>query len=100
MTSIGLSNKLDQHKDGFISHPEFNSNIDSIISLAPAIKDQFYNFLDVRSLGLVDLDTFLKVFKEFNSSEVVVKNDWDFENLVITEVSKWISKNLKLTENE
>ena len=40
-------------------------NIDDIILLSPAIKDQFFNYLDYYKNGLVDLETFLKRFKEF-----------------------------------
>ncbi len=71
LTLIGLFRKLDSNNDGFISSPEFNKNIDSLIQIAPAIKDQFFNSLDARKLGLVDLETFLAVFKEFSSNEKV-----------------------------
>jgi len=100
LTEIGLFQKLDSNNDGFVSHPEFNKNIDDIIKLAPALKDQFFNFLDARSLGLVDKDTFMKRFKEFDSDEIIVKNSWDVENLILLQVSKWIRNNPKLTDEE
>ena len=71
LTTVGLFKKLDSNNDGFISSPEFNKNIDSVIHIATAIKDQFYNTLDVRKLGLVDLETFLTVFKEYTTNEKV-----------------------------
>lgn len=70
LTDIGLFMKLDTNNDGFVSNIEFNKNIDSIIKIAPSIKDQFFNTLDVRKLGLVDLDTFLEVFKIYSNDKV------------------------------
>jgi Ca2+-binding EF-hand superfamily protein len=100
LTVHGLFNKLDTNKDGFVSHTEFNKNIDEVISLAPSLKDQFYNTLDVRQTSLVDLDTFLKRFKEFTSVDVVIKNNWEVENAVLSELKKWVKKHSKLNENE
>jgi Ca2+-binding EF-hand superfamily protein len=100
LTVHGLFNKLDTNKDGFVSHPEFNKGIDTIINLAPALKDQFYNALDVRETGMVDLDTFLKRFKEFTSNDVIIRNNWDIENGVLGELKSWVKKNSKLNENE
>lgn len=100
LTEIGLFNKLDSNKDGFVSHPEFNKNIDNVITLAPSIKDQFFNYLDVRQLGLVDLDTFLKRFKEFQSNEIIVKNNWDIESIILQELIAYVKKNNKITSNE
>lgn len=83
LTEVGLFNKLDTNKDGFITSPEFNSNIDQVFKMASNIKDQFYSFLDIRKLGLVDLDTFLKRFKDFSSNDIIVKNDWEIEEKII-----------------
>ena len=100
ITLTGLFNKLDTNKDGFVSGPEFSANIDSVLSLAPAIKDKFYNYLDVRGLGIVDLDTFLKTFKEFKSEDVIIRNNWDFEKTALNKVNEFIKKNCRLTPNE
>jgi Ca2+-binding EF-hand superfamily protein len=74
ITVIGLFNKLDSDSDGFISNSEFNKQIDSVITLAPSIKDQLFNSLDRRQLGIVDIETFLKVFKEYSTTEKVLNN--------------------------
>lgn len=100
LTEIGLFNKLDTNKDGFISHAEFNKKIDEIINLAPGMKDKFFSFLDIRSLGLVDLDTFMRRFKEFKSSEVIVNNDWETEKWILKEFSHWLNLNHRVSENE
>ena len=55
ITEIGLFHKLDKNNDGFISNIDFNATIDSILQLAPAVKDQFFNFLDFYHNGLVRL---------------------------------------------
>jgi Ca2+-binding EF-hand superfamily protein len=99
-TEIGLFHKLDSNGDGFVSHAEFCKNIDIVLKLSPSIKDQFFNFLDIRSLGMVDLDTFLKRFKEFESDEIIVKNSWDVEKVILTQFTIWIQTNNKLTGEE
>jgi Ca2+-binding EF-hand superfamily protein len=100
LTELGLFNKLDTNKDGFITHAEFNKKIDEIIKLAPGIKDKLFSFLDIRSLGLVDLDTFMKRFKEFKSSEVIANNSWDTEQWILREFSQWLKQNHRVSENE
>lgn len=99
LTELGLFNKLDTNKDGFITHAEFNKKIEEIIKLAPGMKDKFFSFLDKRSLGLVDLDTFMKRFKEFKSSEVI-SNNWDTEQWILRDFSQWLKKNHRVSENE
>lgn len=93
LTDVGMFNKLDTNKDGFVSAPEFNENIDLVFPMASNIKDQFFAFLDVRKLGLVDLETFKKRFKEFSSVEVIIKNDWETEERIITEFNKYLKLN-------
>ena len=93
LTDVGLFNKLDTNKDGFVTGPEFNANIDQLYQMSSNIKDQFYSYLDVRKLGLVDLDTFKKRFKEFSSLEVIVKNDWEIEEKIISEFNKYLQVN-------
>lgn len=100
LTELGLFNKLDSNKDGFITHSEFNKKIDEVISLAPGMKDKFFSFLDIRKLGLVDLDTFMKRFKEFKSSEVIANNKWDTEQFILNEFSQWLKLNHRVSENE
>jgi Ca2+-binding EF-hand superfamily protein len=100
ITDTGLFNKLDTNRDGFITLPEFCVQIDEIIKLSPGVKDAFFNFLDARSLGMVDMETFLKRFKEFKSGDIIVNNDWNLENKILKEFSKWVRNNLKLTGDE
>ncbi len=100
LTELGLFNKIDTNKDGFITHADFNKKIDEIIKLAPGMKDQVFSFLDIRALGLVDLDTFMKRFKEFKSSEVIANNNWDTEQWILREFSHWLKLNHRVSENE
>jgi len=100
LTELGLFNKLDSNKDGFITHAEFNKKIDEVINLAPGMKDKFFSFLDIRKLGLVDLDTFMKRFKEFKSSEVIANNNWNTEQWILNEFSQWLKLNHRVSENE
>ena len=101
VTEIGLFRKLDENRDGFISNAEFNKNIESVVPLAPAIKDKVFDYLDYYHNGLVDLETFLLRFKEFKSNEIIVKNDNKIENRIISEFASWIAKaNDKLCDTE
>ncbi len=100
LTELGLFNKLDTNKDGFITHAEFNKKIDDVIKLAPGMKDKFFSFLDTRSIGMVDLDTFMKRFKEFKSSEVIANNKWDTEQWILRDFSHWLKQNHRVSENE
>ena len=100
ITEIGLFHKLDKNNDGFISNIDFNATIDSILQLAPAVKAQFFNFLDFYHNGLVDLETFIYRFKEFHSSSVIAKNNNMIENVIINEFANFIKNNLHLSETE
>lgn len=71
LTDVGLFKKIDSNNDGFITSLEFNKNIDCVIKIAPSIKDKFFNTLDVRKLGLVDMETFLTLFKDYTTTEKV-----------------------------
>ena len=95
ITVVGLFNKLDKNHDGFISNYEFNSGIDDYIQLSASIKDQFFNYLDYYHNGLVDLNTFETRFKEFKSTEILVRNNNDIENKIIEEIFNYIKKNIK-----
>lgn len=100
LTDVGLFNKLDAQKVGFISHANFNKYLDEVLKLAPSIKDQFFSRLDNRKLGMVDFDTFMKLFKEFTNREVIVKNNWEIENQIFDELKKYIRYNNHLSDNE
>ena len=101
ITEVGLFKKLDINGDGFISNYEFNSRIDDVIVLAPAIKDQVFNYLDYYHNGLVDMETFLKRLKEFKSNDVLIKNNSTFENEVISALCEWIKVNVtSLSDSE
>ena len=60
ITEIGLFKKFDKNNDGFFSAIDFNSSINDIIPMSPAMKDQFFNYLDFYHNGLVDCETFMK----------------------------------------
>lgn len=100
LTEVGLFKKLDTNGVGFFSHADFNKNLDEVIRLAPSIKDQFFQRLDFRKLGMVDMDTFMKLFKEFTNREVIVQNNWDIENFIMDLLKKYIRDNKNLTDNE
>ena len=92
ITEVGLFKKLDEDNDGFINNYEFNKNITEIVDISPPIKDRFFNYLDCYHNGMVDLETFLLRFKEFRSNEVIVNNNNTIENVILDELSKFISK--------
>ena len=92
ITEVGLFKKLDEDNDGFINNYEFNKNITEIVDISPPIKDRFFNYLDCYHNGMVDLETFLLRFKEFRSNEVIVNNNNTIENIILDELSKFISK--------
>ena len=101
ITVVGLFNKLDVNHDGFVSNYEFNTGIDNYILLSDAIKDQFFSYLDYYHNGLVDLETFLKRFKEFKSNEIIVKNNNKLENELIDALIKWLRNNVtSLSDSE
>ena len=92
ITEVGLFKKLDEDNDGFINNYEFNKNITEIVDISPPIKDRFFNYLDCYHNCMVDLETFLLRFKEFRSNEVIVNNNNTIENIILDELSKFISK--------
>ena len=51
ITEVGLFLKLEENKDGSINNCEFNKNVEEIIALNPAIKDKFFNQLDIYHNG-------------------------------------------------
>ena len=101
ITEVGLFKKLDEDNDGFINNYEFNKNISEIVDISPPIKDRFFNYLDCYHNGMVDLETFLLRFKEFRSNEVIVNNNNTIENVILDELSKFISRHSnKLNDTE
>jgi len=101
ITEVGLFKKLDEDNDGFINNYEFNKNITEIVDISPPIKDRFFNYLDCYHNGMVDLETFLLRFKEFKSNEVIVNNNNTIENVILDELSKFISRHAnKLNDTE
>ena len=101
ITEVGLFKKLDEDNDGFINNYEFNKNITGIVDISPPIKDRFFNYLDCYHNGMVDLETFLLRFKEFKSNEVIVNNNNTIENVILDELSQFISKHSnKLNDTE
>ena len=101
ITEVGLFKKLDEDNDGFINNYEFNKNITEIVDISPPIKDRFFNYLDCYHNGMVDLETFLLRFKEFRSNEVIVNNNNTIENVILDELSKFISKqSYKMNDTE
>ena len=59
INEVGLFRKFDVDNDGFISNIDFNTAIGEILPIAPAMKDQLFNYLDFYHNGLIDLDTFI-----------------------------------------
>ena len=100
ITETGLFHKFDADHDGFISNIEFNTVIDEILPLSPALKDQFFNYLDFYHLGLVDLETFLFRFKDYDTTSIIVQNNNYIENVILDEIRKFIRKNKNLSDNE
>ena len=100
INNVGLFRKFDKDNDGFISNIDFNSVIGEIIPLAPAMKDQFFNYIDFYHNGLVDLNTFIVALEGFSNSNVLIQNNNKIENEILDELKKFIIKNNKLSDNE
>ena len=100
INQVGLFRKFDKDNDGFISNIDFNSVIGEIIPLAPAMKDQFFNYLDFYHNGLVDLNTFIVALENFSNSNILIQNNNKIENEILDELRKFIIKNNKLSDNE
>ena len=100
INQVGLFRKFDKDNDGFISNIDFNSVIGEIIPLAPAMKDQFFNYLDFYHNGMVDLNTFIVALEGFSNSNVLIQNNNKIENEILDEFKKFIIKNNKLSDNE
>ena len=100
ISEIGLFKKFDKNNDGFISCIDFNSTIGSIIPLPPAMRDQFFNFLDFYKNGLVDLETFISRLNNFTKTNILVQNNNKTENEILQELRSFVIKNKNLSDNE
>ncbi len=100
ITETGLFHKFDVNNDGFISNIDFNTCIDEILPLSPALKDQFFNYLDFYHNGMVDLETFLFRFKDYDTTSTIVQNNNKIENVILEQMNKFIIKNKLLSDNE
>ena len=103
LTETGLFKKFDKNEDGFISNVEFNEEINDIIQMSPAIKDQFFNFLDFYHNGMVDLATFIsRISNMENLPEVnfLGENNNCIENEILKKFKEFILKNNNLSDNE
>ena len=100
ISEIGLFKKFDKNNDGFISCVDFNSTIENIIPLPPAMRDQFFNFLDFYKNGLVDLETFISRLNSYSKTNILVQNNNITENVVLEELKNFMIKNKNLSDNE
>ena len=75
LSVMGLFKKLDSNNDGILTITEFCHNIDSVIHVAPHFKELLFNFLDKRTVGMIDYETFKITFKEYSSEEKVNLHD-------------------------
>ena len=100
ITEIGLFKKFDKNDDGFFSAIDFNSSINDIIPISPAMKDQFFNYLDFYHIGLVDLETFISRINEFSNANVLVQNNNKIENEILEKMKEFMIKNNNLSDNE
>ena len=100
ISEIGLFKKFDKNNDGFISCIDFNSTIGSIIPLPPAMRDQFFNYLDYYKNGLVDLETFISRLNNFSKTDILVHNNNIIENQILQKLKNFVIKNKNLSDNE
>ena len=100
ITEFGLFRKFDKNNDGFISSVEFNSTINDIFPMSPAMKDQFFNYLDFYHNGMVDLETFISRINSFSNVDILVQNDNKIENEILEKMKEFILKNKNLSDNE
>jgi len=100
INEVGLFRKFDVDNDGFISNIDFNTAIGEILPIAPAMKDQLFNYLDFYHNGLIDLDTFIAGLEGFSSTNVLIQNNNKIENEILQNLKEFILKNNKLSDNE
>ena len=100
LTDIGLFRLFDKDNDGFISSIDFNEVIDDILMISPALKDQFFNYLDFYHNGLVDYETFMKRMVDYKSGDILIHNNNEIEVKILEQMKNFIIKNKNLSDNE
>ena len=100
ITEIGLFKKFDKNNDGFFSSVDFNTTIDDIIPMSPAMKDQFFNYLDFYHIGMIDLETFISRINNFSNMNILVQNNNKIENEILEKMREFIIKNKNMSDNE
>ena len=100
ITEIGLFKKFDKNNDGFFSSIDFNVSIDDIIPMSPAMKDQFFNYLDFYHNGMVDLETFISRINNFSNVNILVQNNNKIENEILEKMREFMIKNKNMSDNE
>ena len=108
MTENNLFYYLDNNKDGFIDIYEFRNQIFKLPlnrKFTQKQIDLFYTFLDEFNNGKVDINIFqnkLRIIKDYinaHNENGYVGNS-TIENLILTELYKYIKKNQKLGDTE
>ena len=100
LTDIGLFKLFDKDNDGFFSSIDFNNVIGDAIMISPALKDQFFNYLDFYHNGLVDFETFKKRMIDYKSGDIIVQNNNEVEVKILEKMKEFIIKNKNLSDNE
>ena len=95
-----LFKMIDKNNNGFISNPDFDETIDTILPLSPCIKDQLFNYLDDYHNGLIDLETFEYRFKDYDSSNILALNKNSVERKILSAFSEFVLKNKMLNDIE
>ena len=100
LTDIGLFKYFDVDNDGFISSVDFNKRMDDILIISPALKDQFFNYLDFYHNGLVDCETFMKRMIDYKSGDILIQNNNGIEAKILDRLKHFVIKNKNLSDNE
>ena len=100
LTDIGLFKLFDKDNDGFISSIDFNNTIEDAIEISPALKDQFFNYLDFYHNGLVDYETFTKRLIDYKSGDILIQNNNEIEVKILEGLKQFVIKNKNLSDNE
>ena len=100
ITDIGLFKIFDVDNDGFISSVDFNQAIDDLIVISPALKDQFFNYLDFYHNGLVDCETFMKRMIDYKTGDILIENNNEIEVKILERLKQFVIRNKNLSDNE
>ena len=68
--------------------------------ISPALKDQFFNYLDFYHNGLVDYETFMKRMVDYKSGDILIHNNNEIEVKILEQMKNFIIKNKNLSDNE